>query len=53
LFEMRCKFVLIIIISCSGYKYLVRAIITTCSDTTFISVRDDTQNCSEDNRILF
>jgi hypothetical protein len=29
---MRCKFVLVIIISCSGYKYLVRAIITTCSD---------------------
>jgi hypothetical protein len=32
LFEMRCKFVLSRIISCSGYKYLVRAIITTCSD---------------------
>jgi hypothetical protein len=32
LFEMRCKFVLTRIISCSGYKYLVRAIITTCSD---------------------
>jgi hypothetical protein len=32
LFEMRCKFVLAIIISCSDNKYLVRAIITTCCD---------------------
>jgi hypothetical protein len=34
------------VISCSGYKYFVRAIITTCSDTcsdtTFVFVRDDT-----------
>jgi hypothetical protein len=29
---MRCKFVIARIISCSGYKYLVRTIITTCSD---------------------
>jgi hypothetical protein len=57
LFEMRCKFVLAIIISYSGYKYLVRAIITTCSDpcshNTFVFVRDDTQNCYDYNRILF
>jgi hypothetical protein len=32
LFEMRCKFVLARLIRCSGYKYIVRAIITTCSD---------------------
>jgi hypothetical protein len=47
LFKMRRKFVLAIIISCSGYKYLVRAIITTCSDhcsdTTFVFVRDNTK----------
>jgi hypothetical protein len=35
LFEMRCKFILARIISCSGYKYLVWAIITTCSDPCF------------------
>jgi hypothetical protein len=33
LFEMRCKFVLAIITSCFGYKYLVRSIIATCSDS--------------------
>jgi hypothetical protein len=32
LFETRCKFVLARIISCSGYKYVVRSIITSCSD---------------------
>jgi hypothetical protein len=32
LFEMRCKVFLVIIISWSGYKYLVWAIITNCSD---------------------
>jgi hypothetical protein len=31
--KMRCKFILARIISRSGYKYLVRAIITTCSDS--------------------
>jgi hypothetical protein len=46
LFEIRCKFVLARIISCSGYKCLVRVVITICSDpcsdTTFVFVRDDT-----------
>jgi hypothetical protein len=32
LFEIRCKFVLAIIISCAGYKYPIWAIITICSD---------------------
>jgi hypothetical protein len=57
LFEMRCKFVHVKTISCFAYKYLVRAIITTCSDpcpaNTSVFVRDDTQNCSDYNRILF
>jgi hypothetical protein len=60
LFEMRCKFALTIIISWSSYKYLVWAIKTTCSDpflicseTTFVFVRDETQNCSNYNSILF
>jgi hypothetical protein len=56
-YEMRCKFVLARIISISGYKYLVRAIITTCFDscfdTTVVFVRDNTQNCSDYNQILF
>jgi hypothetical protein len=56
-FEMRCKFVLARIISISDYKDLVRAIITTysdpCSDTTVGFVRDDTQNFSDYNQILF
>jgi hypothetical protein len=54
---MRCKFVLARIISISDYKDLVRAIITTysdpCSDTTVGFVRDDTQNFSDYNQILF
>jgi hypothetical protein len=53
LLEMRCKFVLARVINCSGYKYLVRAMITTCSDNTSVFVRDDIQNCSDYNRILF
>jgi hypothetical protein len=56
LFQMRCKFVLVRIISC-GYKCLVRVIIRIrydpCSDTIFVFVRDDTQNCSKYNQILF
>jgi hypothetical protein len=32
LFEMRCKFVIARIISCSGYENLVRAVIITCSN---------------------
>jgi hypothetical protein len=60
LLEMRCKFVVVRIISCSGYKCFVRVIITICSDRFlivltlyFVFVRDDTQNCSDYNRILF
>jgi hypothetical protein len=59
LLEMRCKFVVVRIISCSGYKCFVRVIITICSDPFlivmtlhFVFVRDDTQNCFDYNRIF-
>jgi hypothetical protein len=58
LFEMGCKFVLARIISCSGYKYLVRAIITICSDACSdlfwhcICFCSRWHICSDDNMIL-